>query len=655
MARPRAPESWYIQSGMSSASTLIELGERYAALGLNAAARGALLRALDVSPPDDATAARRLTELALASGDGKSARDYAKEAARREPGPLARVLLGRAQLAAGEFAAARFSFAAALESATITPLTRARAHLGRAVAASAEGDPSGSAANLMAGVDAFLDFVAGEGRKPEDVDAELGLIEELFSHAVAADRGPDAGERLDDLHARRAARPEMPISLLRALLLVARQSHGEDVSDSEIESELMRELERRPGSRATRLRLIERRLRRRYRDQSARQEAIAELERMVGDMTESSRAVVENVELARLYFLLAAAYEDDPAKLDKAEELYRKGLVLRPGHAMAANRLALLTLARGDSEAALIEIERALRIDAGHGLAWRNAARVLEASSPGPGLPQVVGRLLDAANPGAGTAAAAVAPRLVTATAEVARSDVLAGMYTRGHRLKNVLGIIGSRTRSARKLAGEGELSQRLADLESEVTALYNEWATYLRSMQTSGPVIEVVPAVALVSEVVEAASAKSTVQVELAISGALPDLRGDRMLLREALLNIVSNAAEACAATGGKVEVVARLVSEARTPIIEIEVADSGPGIPRADLGRIFAPGFTTKETGSGVGLSIAERVITAHHGRILVDSEEGRGTRVTVVLPTDLGGFTTLAAFARTEPPEG
>src|SRR5690606_14621134 len=127
-----------------------------------------------------------------------------------------------------------------------------------------------------------------------------------------------------------------------------------------------------------------------------------------------------------------------------------------------------------------------------------------DASSPGPGLPEVVGRLLDAANPGAGVAAGGVAPRLVTATAEVARGDVLAGMYTRGHRLKNVLGIIGSRTRSARKLAGDGELSQRLADLESEVTALYNEWATYLRSMQTTGPVVEVVSASALVHEVVD-------------------------------------------------------------------------------------------------------------------------------------------------------
>jgi signal transduction histidine kinase len=630
---------------MSSASTLIELGERYAALGLPAAARGAFVRALQVSADDDATAARRLAELALAAGDGRSARDYAKEVVKREPGPGARVLLGRAQLAAGELAAARFSFAAALDAPGALPLTRARAHLGRGITAAVEGDPAGAAANIMAGVDAFLEFAGAQGRLSEDVDAELAVVDELLSRAVGAERVAEVAERLDELARRR---PEAPVALLGALFLAARQSHGDEVPDSDIEAALARELERRPTSRTTRVRLIERRLRRRYRDDSARREAIEDLERLVREMSEAPLSVAESVELARVYFLLAAAYEDDPATLEQAEELYRKGLGLRPGHATAANRLALLTLARGDSEAALVAIERALRIDAGHGLAWRNAARVLDASSPGPGLPEVVGRLLDAAEPGAGTAAGAVAPRLVTATAEVARSDVLAGMYTRGHRLKNVLGIIGSRTRSARKLAGEGELSQRLADLESEVTALYNEWATYLRSMQTAGPVVEVVPAGALVQEVVEAASAKSSVPVALCTAGALPDLRGDRMLLREALLNIVSNAAEACAGSGGEVEVSARVVTTGSTPIIEIEVADSGPGIARADLGRIFAPGFTTKETGSGVGLTIAERVVTAHNGRILVDSEAGRGTRVTVVLPTDLGGFTTLAALS-------
>jgi two-component system NtrC family sensor kinase len=69
--------------------------------------------------------------------------------------------------------------------------------------------------------------------------------------------------------------------------------------------------------------------------------------------------------------------------------------------------------------------------------------------------------------------------------------------------------------------------------------------------------------------------------------------------------------------------------------------------------MARIFAPGFTTKIRGSGVGLAVTNRVVAAHHGRILVDSEVERGTTITVVLPSDLGGFSSLATpVSRAEP---
>ncbi len=632
----------------SAASILVELGERYAALGLSAAARGAFHRAMRLAG-DDPTPARRMAELAIAAQDGAAAREYAQEVVKRDPSPGAHILLGRAQLAGGGYDAARFSFARALESSRATPLSRARAHQGLAQVAAAQGDRAGAAAHSMEGFTALMAFAGAEGRTAAEVDAEIGLAQELIVLAVALGRSADVAEEIDRLAARR---PALPCSLLRALWLAARQLHGDaEVGDAEIEAALQDQIVAHPGSRVTRLFLIERRLRRRYRDASARAAAIEELSRLEAELIDHAD-VNHNVELARIYFLLAAAYEDDPGSAAQAEAAYRKGLQLRPGHAAAANRLALLTLARGDNEAALAEIERALRLDADQGSAWRSAARVLEAASPGPALPQVVARLLDAANPGAGAAASVVAPRLVAATAEVARGDVLAGMHTRGHRLKNLLGIIGSRTRSARKLAGEGELAERLNALEAEVTTLYDEWATYLRSMHAASSVIEVVPVASLISEVTGAIAERPGVSVRSTVASGLPDLRGDRMLLREALLNIVSNAVEACAERGGRVDVEVRRSSSGGTPIVEIEVADTGPGIARADLARVFAPGFTTKESGSGVGLAIAERVVIAHHGRILLDSEVGRGTRVTVMLPSDLGGFSGLAAFAPEHP---
>ncbi len=628
-------------------ASLVELGDRYWALGLPAAARAVFGRAVAAGDPADPVALRRLVELGLAVGDGVAARKHALYLVKREPGAPPRLLLGQAQLAVGELAGARMSFSTAVDAPSATAAQRARARLGLAAAAQHEGDAAGAEVNAMA---AFEDLVGAIADVRLDRAAlvalsyrETGLFEEVVARVADAGRGADAVAMVDAAAVRR---PDAPLGLWRALLLAALQSHGDRaINDADIEALLAAEVLARPRAQVVWLRLIERQLRRRYQDDSARQAAVTELSGLAQRL-EAEASPATNVELARVWFLLAAAYEDDAATRPRAEEAYRKGLRLRPGHAEVACRLALLILERGDPEGALTEIERALRIDAGHGLAWRNAARMLDASSPA--LADVVERMLDAAQPGAGAAAGHVAHRLVTATAEGARGDVLAGVYAHGHRVKNLLGVIGSRTRSARKLAGDGELGERLRDLEREVTSLYEEWARYLRSMQESGPTVEVVAVASLVHEVVAAVAARSPVAIEAMVGSGLPDLRGDRMLLKEALLNLVHNAAEAAERTGGAVTVTARQVPTLGAPAVEVVVADTGAGIPRGELGRIFVPGYTTKETGSGVGLTIAQRVITAHHGRVLIDSDEGRGTTVTVILPSDLGGFTGLGALA-------
>jgi signal transduction histidine kinase len=599
-------------------SALLELGERYWALGLPAAARSALVRAL-AQDGSDAAPALRLTDIALAQGDVQAARGYAAEAVKRAPGPATRILMARAQLAAGEIAAARMSLLAALDAPKLAAWDRARVHLELSRAAAAQSDPAGAAAQAAAAFEA-----AGAAAAAGDVD--LPLLEEVCAAVVAHGRAGDvqAGEQ----------------RVLVGALLAARHAAGDgSVTERAIDAELaavvgvpvaLRRLERRARKHAV----------------GERAELLAELE---GLIKEAGGAELAAGDRARLWFLYASLCADDPATRGKAEEAYRKGLAFQPGHTGAACRLALLLADRGDQAGALAEIERALRIDASYGATWRNAVRMLDATSPSLGA--VLERLLDAANPGAGSAAGGVAPRLVTATAEVARHDVLAGVYAHGHRVKNLLGIIGARTRSARKLSSEGELHDRLRDLETDVTALYEEWAQYLRSMQAPTPTVVLVPLAALVGEVVEAAQHRTHHPIALDLAGGVPDVRGDPTLLREALLNVISNAAEACAPVGAQVTVRARAIvapGASAAPIVEIVVMDTGPGIPRAHHGRLFVPGFTTKETGSGVGLAIAERVVTAHHGRITVDSDEGRGTTVTITLPTDKTGLSSLAMWS-------
>lgn len=635
---------------MANAGALIELGDRYWALGLPAAAKSALERALQAT--DDAAPALRLTNIALAQGDPAAARIYATEAAKRAPGPTTKILLGRAQLAAGELAGARMSLSAALDSSKLAPWDRARAHLELSRAADTQGDATGAAAQAAAAFEAAVTAAQKEC-------TELATIEEIAAAVVAHGRAADAMATLDTVRGTKGCH------LCAALLLTARQAANDSgVTDTMIDDELAA-AEAEQALSALRLRRLERRARKHA--QVERDDLVGELETLAHNVAGEDLAAFDR---ARLHFLRASLSEDDPDRRDRAEAAYRKGLTFQPGHTAAACRLALLVLDRGDQAGALAEIERALRIDASHGMAWRNAARMLDAQSPSLGV--VVGRLLDAANPGAGSAAASVAPRLVTATAEVARHDVLAGVYAHGHRVKNLLGIIGARTRSARKLAapeprsGEvqderrqrealHEVADRLKDLEKDVTALYEEWAQYLRSMQAPTPTIDIVPLSPLLHEVVIAAQARTqSVSITLEQAAALPDIRGDRMLLREALLNVISNAAEACTQTDGEVIVRVRSLSgpgASAAPLIEIVVADTGPGIPRAHLGRLFVPGFTTKETGSGVGLAIAERVVSAHHGRITVDSEEGKGTTITITLPTDKHGLAVLPRWTSAE----
>ncbi len=116
-------------------------------------------------------------------------------------------------------------------------------------------------------------------------------------------------------------------------------------------------------------------------------------------------------------------------------------------------------------------------------------------------------------------------------------------------------------------------------------------------------------------------------VLVELELDRSLPGLRVDCDQITQAFYNIIRNAVQAMK-TGG----ILRVRTEANESHIFVIFSDTGPGIPMDDMARIFEPYFTTKESGSGLGLMIVQRVIQAHGGEIGIESTEGKG--VTVVL---------------------
>jgi two-component system NtrC family sensor kinase len=108
-----------------------------------------------------------------------------------------------------------------------------------------------------------------------------------------------------------------------------------------------------------------------------------------------------------------------------------------------------------------------------------------------------------------------------------------------------------------------------------------------------------------------------------------LPRVMGDFGQLRQAFMNICSNACEAMEGAG---RLTVRSREVAGELGVEVVFEDTGPGIAKERLRKIFDPFFTTKEKGTGLGLSVVYGVVQKHGGNIEVDSEQGRGTRFTI-----------------------
>jgi signal transduction histidine kinase len=118
---------------------------------------------------------------------------------------------------------------------------------------------------------------------------------------------------------------------------------------------------------------------------------------------------------------------------------------------------------------------------------------------------------------------------------------------------------------------------------------------------------------------------------VEIAVHGAAA-AEGDRAKVRQVLMNLVRNAAEA-AGHGGRIEVT---LSEDTTDA-RVAVADDGPGLDDAVRGRLFEPFFTTKERGTGLGLAISRAIARAHGGDLEASNGPAAGALFTLRLPRD------------------
>lgn len=121
-----------------------------------------------------------------------------------------------------------------------------------------------------------------------------------------------------------------------------------------------------------------------------------------------------------------------------------------------------------------------------------------------------------------------------------------------------------------------------------------------------------------------------------LSEDGSIPAILADPYQLEQVFLNILKNAIEAVP-EGGTILVNASVRDREAGPFLEVQIADTGIGIPRENLSRVFDPFFTTKEVGkgTGLGLSVSYGIVRAHGGYIEVKSEVEKGSLFTVGLP--------------------
>lgn len=234
---------------------------------------------------------------------------------------------------------------------------------------------------------------------------------------------------------------------------------------------------------------------------------------------------------------------------------------------------------------------------------------------------------------------------LQQAQAEVRRTERLAalGQLTAGlaHELRNPLGTMKTSAELlSRQVAKENEIAREMAgyiaaevDRTNSLITRFLDFARPQKLLLGKGDLASVLDEVIARFEAERPKSAGS-VAVYKNYSPDIPPVEFDAQLLERALVNLLTNAAQA-SPEGAAVTVKTRMVETPSGPTVEIAVIDRGSGIEQKNLENIFNPFFTTKSDGVGLGLAVVSKIIDDHGGSITVESAPGEGSVFRVFLP--------------------
>jgi len=227
--------------------------------------------------------------------------------------------------------------------------------------------------------------------------------------------------------------------------------------------------------------------------------------------------------------------------------------------------------------------------------------------------------------------------------ARLRRAESLAALTTLtagvAHEIKNPLASIGIHIELIRKTIGgrqtvsAAKVSENLEVIKEEVERLNRIVVDFLFAVRPMNAELQLEDPNPLVRELLEFLRfelEQAGIRVEVELLEPSPPIRLDAKYLKQALLNIVKNAIAAMP-DGGTL----RVLTLRKGNTLQLKVRDTGVGIPEENLDKIFEPYFTTREFGSGLGLTLVYKIIKEHLGEVAVSSKPGEGTTVSLSFP--------------------
>jgi len=204
------------------------------------------------------------------------------------------------------------------------------------------------------------------------------------------------------------------------------------------------------------------------------------------------------------------------------------------------------------------------------------------------------------------------------------------------HEFKNALATISGYAQMIRSEAAGGdtvENAERILEQTRALTHVVTEFLKFARPLELADEQVVIRPLI----ERVAAEVREAMPQVGMTIEGDFLEVAGDEGLLRQALLNLARNAAEAVANQpfGGRVTLRGTVERSSGRSVQRISIADNGPGIRPEELPKIFVPFYTTKANGTGLGLAIVQRIVVQHGGAVEARNQPEGGAEFILWLP--------------------